>query len=92
MSHVIDERTLFRPARSSAEAKADATDRTARTIIAAETERRDANTARLREARLKRDAELAAASPAPAKSSATKPRVRKTAAAGSINPTRPRAR
>jgi hypothetical protein len=44
------------PTASKAETKADITDRTARTIIGAEAERREVKTARLRQARLEGDA------------------------------------
>ncbi|MCB1438388.1 MAG: hypothetical protein KDJ63_01335 [Nitratireductor sp.] len=47
--------SVFRQPRSKAESKADITDRTAREITKAETENRDAKTAKLREARLERE-------------------------------------
>lgn len=58
---------VFKPKPSRSESRADVTDHAARTIIAAETERRDAKTAKLRQARLEREArELATAAPAAA--------------------------
>lgn len=47
---------LFRPSKSKAESRADITDRTARAIIDAEAEGREAKTMRLRQARLKAEA------------------------------------
>lgn len=62
MSSVTNERDLFKPKPS----KADITDQAAQTIIDDEAARREAKTARLRQARLEMEAKLAAA-PAPAK-------------------------
>ncbi|GLK77489.1 hypothetical protein GCM10008171_27430 [Methylopila jiangsuensis] len=59
----LTKESLFKP--SKAEVKGDATTRAARAIIDQETARRDAKTARLREARLARDAAEQAAAPAP---------------------------
>ena len=56
MSRVITQDNLFRPVRSKAETKAEITDQTARSIVGAEAERRDAKTARLRKARLASEA------------------------------------
>lgn len=56
---IIPEGNLLQP-RSKAETKFDATDRAARTIIEAEATRRDVKTARLRQARLDREAAEAA--------------------------------
>jgi hypothetical protein len=64
MSAIITKDNLFRPARSKAETKADITDSAARAIIDAEAEKREAKTERLRKARLKMEAEQAAASDA----------------------------
>jgi hypothetical protein len=64
--------------------KGDATTRAARAIIDQETASRDAKTARLRAARLARDAELAAVEaqkPAVLKKAAAKPRKRAAARA-----------
>jgi hypothetical protein len=57
MSRVITQDNLFRPVRSKAETKAEITDQTARSIVGAEAERRDAKTARLRKARLASEAQ-----------------------------------
>jgi hypothetical protein len=65
MSSHITEHNLFRPVRSKS-TKADITDHTARTILEAEAERRDAKTARLRAARLAKEAVLIPA-PSPVK-------------------------
>lgn len=62
----ITRHDLFRPKPSKAETKADITDHAARAIIDAEAERREAKTARLRQARLEAEARLAAGE-APAK-------------------------
>lgn len=51
--------TLFRPNPSKAETKADITDRVAREIIEAETNRRQALTEKLRAARLAQEARAA---------------------------------
>lgn len=70
MSAAITEKSLFKPKAS----KADTTDRTARDIIMAEAQRQEAKTARLREARLEREATSVAeempAKPRKAKTSA----------------------
>ena len=60
MSRVITKDNPLRPTASKAETKADITDRTARIIIGAEAERREVNTARLRQARLEMEAAQAA--------------------------------
>lgn len=60
MSGTITEHNLFKPRPSKAESKADITNHTARAIIGAEAERREAKTARLREARLEKEATRAA--------------------------------
>lgn len=64
MSDITTEHNLFKPKPSRAETKADITDHAARTIIEAEAERREAKTARLRQARLKAEAKVAASPPA----------------------------
>lgn len=69
----ITQHNLFKPRPSKAETKADITDHAARAIIGVETERREAKTARLRQARL--DAETKQAASAPP----TKPRRSKAA-------------
>ena len=72
MSGTITEHNLFRPRPSKAETKADVTDHAARTIIEDEAARREAKTARLRQARLESEAKLSTAK-APAKPRRTKP-------------------
>lgn len=72
MSNIITEATLFKPARTATESKADATTNAARAILDDEVVRREAKTARLREARLAMEAE------APAKE-APRAKPRKTA-------------
>ncbi|MCO5159919.1 MAG: hypothetical protein M9939_02195 [Mesorhizobium sp.] len=62
----VTQHNLFRPARSKAESKAQTTDNAARAIIDDEAARREAKTAKLRQARLEQEAR-AAAEPAPAK-------------------------
>lgn len=57
--------TLFRPAPSKAETKADITDRVAREIIEAETSRRQALTEKLRAARLEQEARAGQSGQAP---------------------------
>lgn len=71
MSRTITEHNLLRPARSKAETKAEVTDHTARAIIGDEAQRREAKTARLRQARLENEAKPAAA-PSSAKPGRTK--------------------
>lgn len=66
MGEMITEQSLFKPKASKAETKADTTTNAARTIIDAEAEKREAKTARLRQARLDQEA-LAAEQAAPAK-------------------------
>ncbi len=60
MSRTIVEHSLFKSKSSKAESKADTTSHAARAIIRAEVERRDAKTARLKQARLEREAAQAA--------------------------------
>ena len=67
MSGIITEHNLFKPKPSKAETKADVTTHVARAIVGAEAERREAKTARLRQARLKDEAARATV-PSPAKS------------------------
>ena len=55
-STIITQGNLFKPKPSKAESKADITNDTARAIIGAEVERREAKTARLRQARLEMEA------------------------------------
>ncbi|MCP1999750.1 hypothetical protein J2S34_002198 [Nitrobacter winogradskyi] len=63
MGITITKDNLFRPMRSRMETRADITDQAARDFIRAESEQRDANTARLRQARLENEAKCAAARP-----------------------------
>lgn len=72
MSGVITEHSLFKPKPSKAESKADVTNHTARAIIGAEAERREAKTARLRQARLENEAKQAE-NPEPVKTRRAKP-------------------
>ncbi|ARO23114.1 hypothetical protein CO659_20560 [Rhizobium sp. S9] len=58
---------FFNPAKLSSRDKAEATDHTARAIIAAEASARDKKTEKLRALRLQQAAEEAEASPTPAK-------------------------
>ncbi|ABC89977.1 hypothetical conserved protein [Rhizobium etli CFN 42] len=58
---------FFNPAKLSSRDKAEATDHTARAIIAAEASARDKKTEKLRALRLQQAAEGAEASPPPAK-------------------------
>ncbi|MBX4908283.1 MULTISPECIES: hypothetical protein [Rhizobium] len=58
---------FFNPAKLSSRDKAEATDHTARAIIAAEASARDKKTEKLRALRLQQAAEDADAAPAPAK-------------------------
>jgi len=68
----------FRPTRAPHEVKADTTARISRELIDAQTEKRHANTARLKQARLERDAgEQAAAAAAPVAPKAKKARAPK---------------
>ncbi len=71
----IDETALFKPKASKSEAKADVTTRAAQAIIDDEAAKRDAKTARLRQARI--DAEAKADS---TEAPAAKPRAAKTTA------------
>ncbi len=71
MSDTLTKHNLFRPMPSKTETGADVTDRSARAIIHAESERRAAITARLRQARLENEAKRAAA-PLPADPRCTK--------------------
>ncbi|MGO4562659.1 hypothetical protein [Rhizobiales bacterium 3FA27D7] len=63
---MITKHNLFKPKPSKAETKADITNYTARAIVGAEAELREAKTARLRQARLENEAQLATV-PLPAK-------------------------
>ena len=74
MSGTITEHNLFKPRPSKAESKADITNHTARAIIGAEAERREAKTARLREARLEKEATRAAEPSSPKRRLAAAPR------------------
>ncbi|MDZ5699519.1 hypothetical protein [Chelativorans sp. M5D2P16] len=56
MSRSATKDNLFKPKPSKAETKADITDHTARAIIGDEAARREAKTARLRQARLENEA------------------------------------
>lgn len=66
MNGIVTQHNLFRPAKSKADTKADLTDQTARAIVDAEVDRREAKTARLRQARLEMEAK-ALEEPPPAK-------------------------
>ncbi|MGY6707306.1 MAG: hypothetical protein ACXIVF_03180 [Rhizobiaceae bacterium] len=59
MTTILTKDNLFRPTRSKAETKAQTTDNAARAIIDAEVDSREAKTERLRQARLKMEAEQA---------------------------------
>lgn len=63
MSRAVAKQNLFKPNQSKAETRADITDHAARTIIGDEAARREAKTAKLRQARLENEAKLALASP-----------------------------
>lgn len=67
--------TLFKPNLTKTESKAEAVSRIAMSMIEQETARRDAKTARLREARLAQEA-AAAPAPIPAKAQ-PRPKVRR---------------
>ncbi len=60
MRKSIKEHELLKPKSSKAETKADITDLAARAIIGAEAERREAKTAKLRQARMEAEAKLSA--------------------------------
>ena len=75
MADNTNQDNLFRVPRSRAELKADATNTEARRMIEAEAANREAKTARLRKARLEKEAEETAAAPE------KKPATRKRAAA-----------
>ncbi len=66
MTGVTTKDNLFRPTRTRAESKAEVTDRTARAIIDAEVQRREAKTEKLRQARIASE-ERDPPEPAPAK-------------------------
>jgi hypothetical protein len=76
MSGMITEHNLFKPKSSKAETRADITNYTARAIVGAEAELREAKTARLRQARLENEAELSvlAVPAAPRRARVTAPR------------------
>jgi hypothetical protein len=75
MSSVITEHDVFRPKPSRAETKSDITNNTARAIIEAEADGREAKTARLRKARFAMEASRPAVTPAkPRPKAASKPR------------------
>ena len=63
MSYTIGHHEVPRPARSKSETKADVTNNAARAIIGSEVERREAKTAKLRQARLEHEAAVAAMPP-----------------------------
>jgi len=68
MASTVTTGNVFRPKPSKAETKADITDHAARAIITDEAERREAKTAKLRQARLEREAmQPAATAPSGAK-------------------------
>ncbi|WP_309083145.1 hypothetical protein [Chelativorans sp.] len=76
MTQTITKDTLFQPAPTRAQSKADLTNSTARAIIKAETDAREAKTLRLKQARL----EMEARRPAPVPAKAAKSRAPKAAA------------
>ncbi len=59
MPRTLTKDTLFKPARSRLETKADITDRTVRTILDEEVAKRRAKTAKLRAARLEMESQEA---------------------------------
>ncbi|BCH26446.1 hypothetical protein [Mesorhizobium sp. L-8-3] len=61
MNRAVAKQGLFKPNPSKAETKADITNHAARAITGDEAARREAKTARLRQARLEREAQLASA-------------------------------
>jgi hypothetical protein len=65
MPDAVTRENLLRPARPSAETKAEITNSTARAILKAEADRRDAKTEKLRQKRLEMEARQAP--PAPVK-------------------------
>ncbi|MFC6487042.1 hypothetical protein [Nitratireductor sp. GCM10026969] len=67
MSRSATKDNLFKPKPSKAETKADITDHTARAIIGDEAARREAKTARLRQARLENEAKSSTTPAAPGK-------------------------
>src|SRR5690606_25506997 len=74
MDSAIAAAAVFKPKPSKAETKADITDHAARTIISAEVERREAKTARLRQARLEQEAAQAPVAAAPSRTPRTNKR------------------
>lgn len=72
MSHAIAEHSLFKLKPSKAETKADVTNHAARAIIGDEDARREAKTARLKQARLAQEASEADAPAKPAAKTARK--------------------
>jgi|GEM_PF-721198 len=66
MNDIINRHNLFKAPKSRTDTKADLTDVTARAIVDAEVESREAKTARLRQARLDMEAK-GAEEPSPAK-------------------------
>ncbi len=73
MTAIITKDNLFRATRSKAETKAQVTDNAARAIIDAEVDSREAKTERLRQARMKMEADQAeTAEAAPAKKTRAK--------------------
>ena len=75
----VTKESVFKP--SKIEAKGDATTRAARAIIDKETDARDAKTARLKAARLAKEASDLAAAPPPAPAKKTVRKSRKAVAA-----------
>lgn len=70
MSETATKESIFKPTKSKAETKSEITDRTARAVIDAEANARDAKTERLKAQRLAMEAKRAAeeaANPAPVK-------------------------
>ena len=56
MTSIITKNNLFRPVRPKADTKADRTTRNVRAIVKAEADQREAKTAKLRQARLDKEA------------------------------------
>lgn len=73
MNQTITEQSIFKPKASKSESKAEITDHAARAIIDDEVARREAKTAKLRQARLELEAKQADEAAAAAKSKTKTP-------------------
>lgn len=94
MTAIITKDNLFRATRSKAETKAQVTDNAARAIIDAEVDSREAKTERLRQARMKMEAdqaETAEATPAKKTRATTKPAAKAKAPAKTKAPAKAKA-